>query len=122
MEAEVARSTVPFSGFIEIARVQVQPHNTLGDPAIDPVESVSPAHSQYGDGGRLTSLKCGGEEFRQCVQLLNFVGTHVAFVVGKPYVQPGIGHILILKPAEPMVLGLPPTSRRNVRGRGSSPA
>src|SRR5215472_3906041 len=43
-------------------------------------------HSQYGDGGMLTSLKCGGEEFRQCVQLLNFVRTHVAFVVDKRYV------------------------------------
>ena len=94
MEAEVARSTVPFSGFIEIAGVQVQPHNTLGDPAIDPVESVSPAHSQYGDGGRLASLKCGSEEFRQCFQLPNFVRTHVAFVVGKRYVQPRIGQYL----------------------------
>jgi hypothetical protein len=63
MEAEVARSTEPYSGFIEIALVHVQPHNALGDPAIDSVESVSPAHSQYGDGDRLTSLKCGGEEF-----------------------------------------------------------
>jgi hypothetical protein len=26
--------------------------------------------------------------------LLNFVRTHVAFVVGKRYVQPGIGHNL----------------------------
>src|SRR6185436_11417794 len=94
METEVARSTVPFSGFIEIVPVQVQPHNTLGAPAIDPVESVSPAHSQYGNGGRLTSFKGGGEEFRQRVQLLNFVRSPVAFVVGKWYVQPGIGHNL----------------------------
>jgi hypothetical protein len=51
METEVARSTVSLSGFIEIVLVQVQPHNTLGYPAIDPVKSVSPAHSQYGNGG-----------------------------------------------------------------------
>jgi hypothetical protein len=45
METEVAPSAVPFSGFIKIVLVQVQPHNTLGDPVIDPVKSVSPAHS-----------------------------------------------------------------------------
>jgi len=92
METEVTRSTVPFSGFIEIVPVHVQPDNTPGDAAIDPVESISPAHSQYGNGDRLTSLKCGGEELRQRVQLLNFVRSHVAFVVGEGYVQPGIGH------------------------------
>ena len=76
----------------QVSRVEVDSDDAAGAGGIDVLKAITTCDAENGDRSGTTEAEGLPEKVRECRELLDIGGAHVAFIVGERDVQPGIGH------------------------------